>query len=102
MQLIDGQPLAAVLAALRDPPAAGASAAASTALAALSTERGGVRSRAYFRTVARLGIAAAEALDHAHQLGVVHRDIKPGNLLLDASGKLWVTDFGLARIGTEA
>jgi hypothetical protein len=46
MQLIDGQTLAAVIAALRDPPTAGAPAAASTALAALSTERGGVRSRA--------------------------------------------------------
>ncbi|RUL89567.1 protein kinase domain-containing protein [Tautonia sociabilis] len=48
--------------------------------------------------VASVGIQAAEALEHAHSLGVLHRDIKPGNLLVDGSGHLWVTDFGLARI----
>ncbi|HMC90678.1 MAG TPA: serine/threonine-protein kinase [Gemmataceae bacterium] len=52
---------------------------------------------AFFQSVARLGIQAALALEHAHQLGVVHRDIKPGNLLLDASGNVWISDFGLAR-----
>jgi serine/threonine protein kinase/Flp pilus assembly protein TadD len=52
---------------------------------------------AHFREVAQLGMSAAEALEHAHQLGVVHRDIKPGNLMLDERGHLWVTDFGLAR-----
>ncbi len=53
---------------------------------------------AHCRAVAKLGIQAAEALDHAHDLDVVHRDIKPANLLVDARGNLWVTDFGLARL----
>jgi serine/threonine protein kinase/Tfp pilus assembly protein PilF len=51
----------------------------------------------FFRTVANLGIQAAEALEHAHQLGVIHRDIKPANLMVDARGNLWITDFGLAH-----
>jgi serine/threonine protein kinase len=50
-----------------------------------------------FRRVAELGVQAAEALEHAHQTGIVHRDIKPSNLMLDERGKLWITDFGLAR-----
>jgi WD40 repeat protein len=69
-------------------------------VAALTTE-GPAQSPAYFRTVAQLGIQAAEALEHAHQLGVVHRDVKPGNLLLDGRGNLWVTDFGLARLPND-
>jgi serine/threonine protein kinase len=59
-------------------------------------------SSGFYRTVARLGIQAAEALEHAHQYGVVHRDIKPSNLLVDAHGHLWITDFGLAQFQNDA
>jgi serine/threonine protein kinase/Flp pilus assembly protein TadD len=53
--------------------------------------------RTFCRTVAEWGAQAADALEHAHQYGVVHRDVKPANLLLDGQGNLWVTDFGLAQ-----
>jgi len=48
---------------------------------------------------AKIGIVrqTAEALDHAHERGVVHRDIKPGNILIAKDGRVKVTDFGIAR-----
>ncbi len=52
----------------------------------------------YFDTVARMIAEVADALDHAHENGVIHRDIKPANLLLAPDGHLSVTDFGLARM----
>ncbi|HTU21669.1 MAG TPA: protein kinase [Gemmataceae bacterium] len=51
----------------------------------------------YYRSVARIGRQAAEALAYAHTRVIIHRDIKPSNLLLDAAGVVWITDFGLAK-----
>jgi eukaryotic-like serine/threonine-protein kinase len=51
-----------------------------------------------WREVARIGIQMCGALRHAHDRGVIHRDIKPGNLLLDRQGQVKLSDFGIARL----
>ncbi|MDY3562839.1 serine/threonine protein kinase [Gemmata sp. JC673] len=102
MQFIDGQSLSQLLSDLRAADADAKASGAPTPLAGgpVSAERAS-RRRQYFRRVAGLMKQAAEALDYAHQVGVVHRDVKPANLMLDDAGRLWVTDFGLAQMRND-
>ncbi|MEM9656945.1 MAG: serine/threonine-protein kinase, partial [Planctomycetota bacterium] len=113
MQYIDGPSLAELLAALRADHAAldggdstGRSPADSrTPTEALQEEVSTARSNRpleYFCRVAEWMAQAADGLAYAHENSVLHRDVKPGNLLLDRSGKLWITDFGLARLQSSS
>jgi WD40 repeat protein/serine/threonine protein kinase len=102
MQFIEGQTLAGLIQSQQS--------AASEREAECRSAHGGrgasarhrVRRPDDYRRVATLGIQAAEALDHAHRAGVLHRDVKPANLLIDGHDKLWITDFGVARFVNDS
>nr|WP_277605237.1 serine/threonine-protein kinase [Glycomyces sp. L485] len=64
-------------------------------LADLISRRGAIPAAELMPVVA----SVAEALQHAHDHGVIHRDIKPGNILVRANGQAVLTDFGIARSG---
>jgi serine/threonine protein kinase/Flp pilus assembly protein TadD len=114
LQYIDGRPLSEFIRERRgqpaEPPTATAAADATAtytpgrtapAKAKGTTSNTPRGDAAYYHRVAEWGAQAADALEHAHALGVVHRDVKPANLLVDGAGKVYVADFGLAKLAAD-
>lgn len=103
MQQVHGQSLSELIASIK-----AANSKARVLAADHDTERNAAEtlfdtsSRDWFHRVATIGKQVADALEYAHCVAIVHRDIKPSNLLLDESGKVWVADFGLAQVDSEA
>jgi WD40 repeat protein len=109
MQFIEGQSLAELIADLKANSGNTGVQSASRVTDADSTRPRSRQStarpgsgREHFRQAANWGIQAGQALEHAHQLGIVHRDIKPSNILVNAEGHLWVADFGLALTSADS
>jgi tetratricopeptide (TPR) repeat protein len=116
MEMIDGESLAQVLEDLSGrggspwleatvtqvagPPPAGERGAQPATSSGISIGSS-AEERRWFETAAHLISEVADALHYAHGQGVVHRDIKPGNLMLARAGRLCITDFGLARLAEE-
>ncbi len=100
----DAKTLSAPLQPIESADAAGTDAASSLEAGTFDSSQAlanstvlSIRSQNHIRRAVEYGVQAAMALSYAHEHGIVHRDIKPSNLLLDAHGKLWITDFGLAQ-----
>ncbi len=97
MQLIDGQTLEHLIVELSRRRPCDAVSNSTARQTSAKTAAHAAAPLDQFRQYAQWFVQAADALDHAHNQGIVHRDIKPSNLMISASGDLWVTDFGLAR-----
>jgi serine/threonine protein kinase len=85
MEYVEGETLARVIAEIRD------------AEPGHVTTFGKKEDAQYFLRIADAFVEVADALQHAHSKGVIHRDVKPSNLILDHEGRLRILDFGLAR-----
>tara|TARA_R110000868_G_scaffold119469_2_gene316969 strand:- start:300339 stop:303437 length:3099 start_codon:yes stop_codon:yes gene_type:complete len=107
MQLIDGRSLRAILTEIEDTGAVDCVVGPDTSNTTRSISRSSTRLKnktgvpevglAYYRKVAHWISEVADAMQYAHDHGVIHRDIKPSNLLLTKDGRLMISDFGLAR-----
>lgn len=103
MRLVHGSTLASLISQAKrrsslssSDPSANPSSSTMVDRLSATQHSGGGKSAGVIEAV-QLALQIAGALQHAHDLGVVHRDVKPGNIMIDERGHAWLTDFGLAR-----
>jgi len=111
MEMIEGRSLDLVIEDLRDAKARGTGPQSPTAGEKIDEDHArktasqtstqltaGGATQTYFDAAARLIADVADALDYAHKKGIIHRDVKPSNLILANDGRLSLMDFGVARM----
>jgi serine/threonine protein kinase/predicted esterase len=117
MQYVEGATLAAIIRALKAEGRPFADLTARDVRRAIEASRPGVfpdaarsessrsegdaRDKTYVETVCRIVLDVADALAHAHDHGVIHRDVKPSNILIDREGRAQLFDLGLAHLDDE-
>lgn len=102
MELVEGRSLAQIIqqqaCGKAVPPPTSVDAAWETAPVAQASTLEVARPDERFCRIAEIGAQAASAMEHAHQQGIVHRDVKPSNVLVEPNGRVAIADFGLAQI----
>ncbi|MHC5111548.1 MAG: protein kinase domain-containing protein [Planctomycetota bacterium] len=97
MGLVDGIPVDRLITQCASVNGANTNDGQSASARALPDHKDRPGSRAYLHQVASWTVDVADALEVAHQHGVIHRDIKPANLIINHERRIMITDFGLAK-----
>lgn len=102
MEWVEGKSLRQLLQGLRHRDLSPQSISLSDLARALGVEETALQARTPLQFWLQTGIAIARALHKVHGIGIVHRDVKPGNILIRRNGQALLADFGLARTGDSS